>query len=301
METQRLDVTVMRHFDSFRGADGKKHDGPSLHGIQEQMPEVARRYGKQLIAFERGERSFVDGSTTWQASEGYEFFPEELILRIPKILSCRKPVLQGPGYHFFTNGRIGGLLISRVKDHVHFASSEKYRTQIAAELIAYQLGLEYDKGLFSIDPRLNPITRGAEDKAALKRIQAEYGSDRAALENAVIAYFSNPTNLHEGTETPAEVGARYRDHVMSHFSRLGKKDLFATLSAAHEPCITALVMHVTGKAYDEGLFGGACKTAEQVHFQMDVKTKSRTVDVSMMYRDLVHTYNTRRTRMITGC
>jgi hypothetical protein len=168
-----------------------------------------------------------------------------------------------------------------------------YRAGIGMELIAYHAGIRNPHATHVTD--IAPVTRGPLDEAEMKEIQGRYGPDeRVAMEDAIIAYMSDPAQLQDdATERPDAVGARYARHVgntsKAMLEQLADGQTGLVMSAAHEPCLSALAMYVTGKAYDEQVFGGAMRTAESMTFKMTQEATGRPVQVQFSYRRLERT------------
>lgn len=176
--------------------------------------------------------------------------------------------------------------------NVWFYHSRTARTALGIGLIAEYAGIK--KPNVTITDNLNGMERSPEDDAEIKKVTTGI-DDRVEFESRIVAYCTNPENLHQGTELPAQVGQRYQGHVHAvtrHFSDLGDGETGRVFSMGHEPCLTMLVMQVTGKNYDEAAFGGAARTAEAVRFTME-DTGSGVIQVKMKYRDMRAAYTIR--------
>lgn len=177
--------------------------------------------------------------------------------------------------------------------NIWFYHSRTARTALGIGLIAEYAGIK--KPLVKISDELNGMERVAEDEATIKKL-TEGVTDRDEYESVVVAYSTDPTKLHSGTELPAQVGKRYQGHVHAvttrHFNNLEDGETGRVFSMGHEPCLTMLVMQVTGKKYDETTFGGAARTAEAIKFTME-DTGSGVIQVKMEYRDMRAAYSIR--------
>ena len=175
---------------------------------------------------------------------------------------------------------------------IFFYHSRTARTALGIGLIAQSAGIQQPN--VTIADALNGMGRCVEDDVEIKRL-TEGVDDRDANESIVVAYCTNPQKLHEGTELPAQVGARYQTHVHNlrkHFDDLGNGETGRVFNMGHEPCLTHLVMQVTGKPYDAKEFGGAAHTAEAIRFTME-DTGSGVIQVKMNYRDMSVNYTIR--------
>lgn len=177
--------------------------------------------------------------------------------------------------------------------NVWFYHSRTARTALGIGLIAEYAGIK--NPCVAISDELNGMERATEDDAEIKRITKGI-EDRVEFENRVVGYCANPENLHPGTELPAQVGQRYQGHVHAvttrHFNDLQDGQTGRVFNMGHEPCLTLLVMQVTGKKYDAAAFGGAARTAEAVQFIMEEKV-SGVIRIKMKYRDMKADYTIR--------
>lgn len=172
---------------------------------------------------------------------------------------------------------------------IWFYRSRTARTAAGIALIAHYAGID-DLRVQTVDA-LNGMERCAEDDAIIKII-TDGIEDRVEFEDRVIAYCADPANLHAGTELPAQVGTRYKGHVhglAKHFDSLKDRQTGRVFNMGHEPCLTMLVMQVTGRKYDAAEFGGAARTAEAVRFTLE-DNGSDIIEVKMQYRDMNATY-----------
>ncbi len=172
---------------------------------------------------------------------------------------------------------------------IWFYRSGTARTAMGIAAIAHHLGIE-DLYIKRVDA-LSGMERCKEDDARIKEITQGI-EDRVEFENRVVEYCANPANLHAGTELPVQVGQRYQGHVHAvtrHFEDLKDGQTGRVFNMGHEPCLTMLVMQVTGKPYDANVFGGAARTAEVVQFTME-QAKSGVIAVQMKYRDMTANY-----------
>ncbi len=175
---------------------------------------------------------------------------------------------------------------------IWFYRSRAARTAAGIALIAYHAGIN-DLRVQTVDA-LNSMKRCSEDEAEIKRITKGI-EERVEYENRVVAYCANPTNLHPRTELPTQVGARYQGHVHNlarHFEDIQNGQTARVFNMGHEPCLTMLVMQVTGKKYNAREFGGAARTAEAIRFTME-DTGSGIVQVKMQYRSIKASYTIR--------
>lgn len=193
---------------------------------------------------------------------------------------------------------------------IRFYHSRTARTALGIGLIAKYAGIE--KPWISIADALNGMERTPADDREIRKLTHEIEEriaiedrgimpseeemrNRAAIENIVVEYCTNPKNLDKGTEKPTEVGARYQDHIYKlkrWFCDIKDGQTRRIFNMGHEPCLTALVMQVTGKKYDAAAFSGAARTAEAVKFTME-DTGSGIIQVKMEYRDMSTAYTIR--------
>lgn len=213
-----LDIRVRRHMESYHDPTGKKHDGPSLRGM-----EQARTLGRELAS----------SRSTW---------------------------------------------------NVIFYTSTAYRTQIAA-LLAQEAADP------SIVPRhtpvsaLDPMRRSKAYSASLNSAVPAGGTD------GIAEYCLNPDH-HDGspdTETPAQFGQRYLNHVLGlqqHFDEVNEGQTLCIENIGHEPGLTALVMKMLNMdRYDSNKFGGAAKTGEAVAMQMQQQPRG-IITLTFRYRHI---------------
>src|SRR3989338_2921656 len=90
-------------------------------------------------------------------------------------------------------------------DNTWFYHSRTARTALGIELIAKDGGIK--KPNVTISDTLNGMERVAEDDATIKKLTKGI-TDRDEYESIVVAYCTDPTKLHAGTESPAQVGQR---------------------------------------------------------------------------------------------
>lgn len=174
---------------------------------------------------------------------------------------------------------------------VVFYTSPRYRTQIAAQIMAQTAGLDPN---YTIVPSLDTMRRSKEYEVALKAATKGQGED------AIVAYCMNPENLilddHE-TETLEQLGERYLSHIHTlpkHFDTLEDRQEIRIENLAHEPGLTAVVMKLMNiRKYDEAQFRGAAKTAEPIHFTFEYSGKGNVIAAKMQYRDIQRTGNLR--------
>ena len=172
---------------------------------------------------------------------------------------------------------------------ITFYHSRTARTALGIGLIARYAGIQNPK--VTIADALNGMVRCADDDVEIQKFTKGV-EDRDAYESIVVAYCSDASKLRLGTELPAQVGTRYQGHVHSlkrHFDTLKDGQTGCVFNMGHEPCLTHLVMQVTGKPYDAKDFGGAAHTAEAIRFTME-DTGSGVIQVKMNYRDMNANY-----------
>lgn len=170
---------------------------------------------------------------------------------------------------------------------VAFYTSPRYRTQIAAQIMAQTARLDPH---YTIVPALDTMKRSGSYTLIMETATAGQGED------GIVAYCMNPDNLILSdleTETPEQLGKRYLGHVHSltgHFDSLENGGQMRIESLAHEPGLTAVVMDLMNiRKYDAVRFGGAAKTAEPVHFTFEYSGKGNVVQAKMQYRDIQRT------------
>ncbi len=171
---------------------------------------------------------------------------------------------------------------------ITFYTSPRYRTQIAAEIMAQTAGIE--PVYITIAPALDTMRRSKTYETALKVATKGQGED------AIVAYCMNPENIpkedHE-TESPEQLGERYLGHIHTvpeHFESLEEGEQMRIENLAHEPGLTAVVMSLMNlRKYEEERFGGAAKTAEPVHFTFEYSGKGNVIQAKMQYRDIQRT------------
>lgn len=213
-----LDIRVRRHMESYCDPTGKKHDGPSLWGM-----EQARALGRELAS----------SRSTW---------------------------------------------------NVIFYTSNEYRTQIAA-LLAQE----------AADPRITPQHTPVSALDPMRRSKAYRDAMVAAIpdgrEDGNVEYLLDPDHYDGSpdTETPAQFGQRYLDHVLGlqrHFDEISEPGTLRIESIGHEPGLTALVMRLLNMdRYDPKVFGGAAKTGEAVDIRVD-QQPSGVVTLAFQYRHI---------------
>lgn len=193
----------------------------------------------------------------------------------------------GPSLHGMKQAKMLGKEIAEYGGlgDVVFYTSPRYRTQIAAQIMAQTAGLDPN---YTIVPELDTMRRSKAYKSAMELAAAGQG------EEGIVAYCMNPDNRvldDQETETPRAYGERLMSHInglVRHFDHLDDADRrgLRIENLTHEPGLTAVVMNILNMdRYDTGVFGGAAKTAEPVHFVLEQSGKG-LVKVRMRYRDM---------------
>ena len=195
----------------------------------------------------------------------------------------------GPSLHGIKQARYLGEGIAEYRGlgTVVFYTSPRYRTQIAAQIMAQTAGLE---PTYTIVPALDTMRRSKPYETALKATTKGQGED------GIVAYCMNPDNLIQGddeTETPEQLGERYIGHIHTlpnQFDVLEDGQQIRIESLAHEPGLTAVVMKLMNiRKYDEAMFKGAARTAEPIHFTFEYSGKGNVIAAKMQYRDIQRT------------
>ena len=196
----------------------------------------------------------------------------------------------GPSLHGIAQAQYLGrseIQVYRGLGDVLFYTSPRYRTQIAAQIMAQTAGLD---PTYTIVPELDTVRRSKAYKSAMEVATEGQGED------GIVAYCMNPDNNINGdheTETPGQLGERYLSHVHTlprHFESLEDGQQMRIESLAHEPGLTAVVMSLMNlRKYDEGMFKGAARTAEPIHFTFEYSGRGDIIAAKMQYRDIQRT------------